>query len=514
MEKFRLKQLKVRDNKIFQEAQFDFSQETDVFSDSSPYFTLIIGSNGTGKSILLRMIIDIFRVAYQKQKKNEISYYPIGKYSLEYCLDDDYYTITNSRVLHSVHAESDGFSEEKDDKGIICLKGGEEIDFKSLKFPNSILALSIMLGDKYLFLDDPSTFPVYNYLGIRYGSNIARTQSHLNKTIEYVYDAIDKQPFIDCVSSLLSFLELDKTFLISYYPRYKHLFFKGTLKQEEFEDYFLNYKDHLHRETEPWSIAIYKKLKLKEPGIIPKLVSLLNFLSSRLEREYEGSRTKYFEFNIFDHEKFPLESLKLLRYLHKLDLISYPGIGLMRGGNYYMANESSSGEYHFITSVLGLLAKIQDNSIVLIDEPEISLHPNWQMKYMGFLNSIFKSYNTVHFIICSHSHFLISDLDGDNSNIIGLKRENGKIETVKFPENINTYGWSAEDVLYRVFGVRTTRNYFMEIELRELLHLISEKSKNSTQINGIINRLQKVKLNEEDPLNLIIRQAKNYIDTL
>ena len=38
----------------------------------------------------------------------------------------------------------------------------------------------------------------------------------------------------------------------------------------------------------------------------------------------------------------------------------------------------------------------------------------------------------------------------------------------------DTYAWSAENILYEVFGLRTTRNYYFERDLRELLSLISK----------------------------------------
>jgi hypothetical protein len=94
-----------------------------------------------------------------------------------------------------------------------------------------------------------------------------------------------------------------------------------------------------------------------------------------------------------------------------------------------------------------------------------------------------------------------------------LKRNKG-VEIVELPKEMDTYGWSTEDVLYKVFGVRTTRNYYMEVDLRELLHSISEQKKNKDELNKIVSRLEKVKLNEEDPLNLILEKAKAYIEKI
>ena len=43
----------------------------------------------------------------------------------------------------------------------------------------------------------------------------------------------------------------------------------------------------------------------------------------------------------------------------------------------YSIAESSSGEFHLFSSFVGFMASIKLYSLILIDEPEISLHPNW-----------------------------------------------------------------------------------------------------------------------------------------
>ena len=209
------------------------------------------------------------------------------------------------------------------------------------------------------------------------------------------------------------------------------------------------------------------------------------------------------------------EEYLMLEHLRQLGMISPPEIELKRADGYSL-QESSSGEYHFFSSIVGLMATVKTDSLVFIDEPEISLHPNWQMKYLTFIRELFGSpeYASSHILVATHSHFIISDLKAESSKIIGLKREDGKIALVDLPKGMDTYGWSTEDVLYKVFGVRTTRNYYMEVDLRELLHSISEQKKNKVELQNILSRLEKVKLNAEDPLNLILEKAKAYIEKI
>jgi hypothetical protein len=192
-------------------------------------------------------------------------------------------------------------------------------------------------------------------------------------------------------------------------------------------------------------------------------------------------------------------------------MISSPEIQLKRAGGYSL-QESSSGEYHFFSSIVGLMATVKPtNSLVLIDEPEISLHPNWQMKYLTFLRELFShpEYSTCHILVATHSHFLISDLKGDSSKIIGLKRTGREIEIIEMPKGIDTFGWSAEDVLYNVFNVLSTRNKFVAEDIAKILNELSSGEKNK------INKLSKEKydelleletaLKDNDPLKRVVK---------
>lgn len=206
----------------------------------------------------------------------------------------------------------------------------------------------------------------------------------------------------------------------------------------------------------------------------------------------------------------------MLEHLRQLGIISSPEIQLKRAGSFPL-QESSSGEYHFFSSIVGLLATITTNSLILIDEPEISLHPNWQMKYLSFLRELFSTpeYASCHIIVATHSHFLISDLKGDSSKIIGLKRTSKEIEIVDLPVNLNTFGWSAEDVLFRVFNVKSTRNHYYEMVVADLLYLLYQQNKDNNTIQLIrakVNDLKNLKVSEDDPIRELIIEAETYIN--
>lgn len=62
----------------------------------------------------------------------------------------------------------------------------------------------------------------------------------------------------------------------------------------------------------------------------------------------------------------------------------------------------SSGEQHIVIQTFSLLFDAPDDSLVLIDEPELSFHMAWQMEYLKNLKKIAK-YRKLQFIIATHS---------------------------------------------------------------------------------------------------------------
>ncbi|BCB87435.1 AAA family ATPase [Phytohabitans suffuscus] len=66
----------------------------------------------------------------------------------------------------------------------------------------------------------------------------------------------------------------------------------------------------------------------------------------------------------------------------------------------------SSGEQHELVLVYDLLFQVQEDTVVLIDEPEISLHVGWQRQFLYDLFEISKL-TSLRFIIATHSPQII-----------------------------------------------------------------------------------------------------------
>ncbi len=68
----------------------------------------------------------------------------------------------------------------------------------------------------------------------------------------------------------------------------------------------------------------------------------------------------------------------------------------------------SSGEQHELVLLYELLFKVKPNSLILIDEPELSLHVEWQVQFLKDLQEITQLSN-IDVLIATHSPDIIHD---------------------------------------------------------------------------------------------------------
>lgn len=76
----------------------------------------------------------------------------------------------------------------------------------------------------------------------------------------------------------------------------------------------------------------------------------------------------------------------------------------------------SSGEQHQIVLAYDMLFRIEANSLVMIDEPELSLHVNWQERFLSDLESVIGVAN-FDALIATHSPYIIN---GRNELLVSL----------------------------------------------------------------------------------------------
>ncbi|MCB2291854.1 AAA family ATPase [Clostridium sp. CS001] len=189
-----------------------------------------------------------------------------------------------------------------------------------------------------------------------------------------------------------------------------------------------------------------------------------------------------------------------------------PTFKIKASGEVHSADELSAGEKQIFFRGGSLLQLNLENSIILIDEPELSLHPEWQQKILKFYRNIGKN-NQI--IIATHSPHIVSDCKREEVRV--LFKENGRVAVKEDVEE--TYGWTVEQLLLSVFELKSVRNPEIQNKLDEFKQLFVNKDKlNNDELdlmNVLRNELEKY-LNPEDPsLSLVnLEENSNKLESL
>ena len=97
------------------------------------------------------------------------------------------------------------------------------------------------------------------------------------------------------------------------------------------------------------------------------------------------------------------------RFLHKRVTVGPDGLGVATSDGSPLELEMlSSGEQHELVMIYDLLFRVPDNSLILIDEPELSLHIVWQEQFLSDLEEMAKLSN-FQAILATHSPQIIGD---------------------------------------------------------------------------------------------------------
>lgn len=147
-------------------------------------------------------------------------------------------------------------------------------------------------------------------------------------------------------------------------------------------------------------------------------------------------------------------------------------------------NGLSSGEKQLFARALTLRMLRANNSIILVDEPEISLHPRWQQKILRVYERIGKN-NQV--IIATHSPHILSAC-GKESGFL-LARENGQVKVYNHQQLNSVYGKPVSVVLMDFMGLKTLRSPEIEQQFEDVRQMVNENKTDSELFKNKMNAL-------------------------
>ena len=139
-------------------------------------------------------------------------------------------------------------------------------------------------------------------------------------------------------------------------------------------------------------------------------------------------------------------------------------------GDEFDINELSSGEKQLFLRTLAIKMLNPENSIILIDEPELSLHPRWQQRIVDVYRKIGKN-NQI--IIATHSPHILGSVKKENIMLLD-NDDKGKIVVRTGDELYDSYGQPTERILEDIMGLKTTRNQEIFDKLEKIREMVNE----------------------------------------
>ncbi len=445
-------------------------------ADKQPLFSVLIGTNGAGKSMLMKEIVDFF-------------------IDLHTCAVGTGQRLpsANKGRLKGIRYHIDGVECEviRLEKNYYAKIDGYFCSIKDLRLP-SIVACHFGAFDKLPvqtingFLQTRYDVPCYKYVGAHVNGSMISSSAIVFRLLFALNEQMDKRQRQN-ICSILDFIGYEHRISLSY-----------TLVQKA-------KKDGVAREA-----IVQRVEKDREYNGLSKQEksNVVNQLYSYYKTKTTTGKTRFNYHIDFDGDYAAGGSLDELKCIYKLkqcDLVSSTNVIFHKQSVNITSEDMSSGEFAMLSTVLSISAAANDpHTLVLLDEPELSLHPNWQMTLIDNLDRALKN-QVCHLLIATHSHMLVSDLPLKRSIVTQVEKDkNGNLNSTTISES--TYGWSAEEVLFKVFKTATDRNRYFGERIGKLLEQMGNNAISPKEVSGELMELQEISmhLSDIDPMKTIL----------
>lgn len=153
----------------------------------------------------------------------------------------------------------------------------------------------------------------------------------------------------------------------------------------------------------------------------------------------------------------------------------------LKSNRYTSISQLSSGEFSIFLRIMEISLYIENDSLILIDEPEIHLNPKWINQYYYILRKCFSNLNC-HFIIASQSPLIVGMFSKDQIFYLDANNEGNSVRSVKE----ETFAASIDSILKYIFDVDYSDNQFIQQEVRNIERL------SKTNLLGAIDKIDKI----------------------
>lgn len=197
-------------------------------------------------------------------------------------------------------------------------------------------------------------------------------------------------------------------------------------------------------------------------------------------RESSIEVAKGFDFSaVLRHEK----ALKSLKFVRGIDVYLQ-----RRDQEVIELRHASSGQLSLISSLVFLITTVDENPLVIVDEPENSLHPSWQREYVDKLLAAL-SYRNANIIIATHAPLLVTGAIAQNPKQVSVYQvHEGE------PERLAIDGSTAptngvEEVLWRAFEMVTPASHFVSEEIVQAISRYDSGDASKESVIDLVNEM-------------------------
>lgn len=490
----KITRVKFYNHPVLKDSEINLVDKTEF--NNQEYISLIIGQNGTGKSQLLEAITTFINTIYRfKDSLN------LFKTDIKYGIELDVFFNSNTYTFKY--------------DGNLSIINEHQTNINEI-LPDNLIVNVYTFNDKYPYVELED---FYKYCGLRTTSNSIFVNVPIEDCFLNLSNILKNSSKKSVTNEIFKELNLKRQISVNYILKSNQI-----LSDSKFKSIKASYKKTGTITTQ--HIKIFKEIIVSNNSTRGKLKNykIQRFIENTSQvkeiLEFLLNNEKFEKNNVLQYvweDEINNEDLgKNILFLSNIDIyIILREIGLLRfdtfnvyRNEYFDFNNVSSGEFHFLSLFSSILSNIEKNSLIIIDEPEISLHPNWQNKLLDTLSPIFVSFPETQVIVASHSHLMVSSLKKSKSSLISMKNVDSQIQ-IKNLDTLNTFGWSAEQILFDVFGMVTDRNYYLSIKIQAIIDEMTSLKPNNNRIEKLKNELRDFDLkdlNDKDPMKLILNK--------
>ncbi len=467
----------------FTDADVYFNLVSEQADLKRTHISILAGQNGSGKSRILASIANLLGLIHNASSSRELPSYD----NRGFCRGLD---VHDGETTTRIGARS------------LYREGTVE------RLPERVLAISNLVSDRFHFQKTQEKSDFYFYLGARQSSNLMTTGAVERGVAEALLNMSRDPVRLSAFRRWLSLVVADTAAEIWIsFPKLSPGTIAGTLQLDDAQ-WMERVGERLGRqssrtEATDENVEIYAdRVRHLFQGLldvgrpIGHPVTKRRHIAISLDQLTLRDATFLFE-----------EFGRLMPYAQRLGFNVAPAVSF--GSPYQIEfGHLSSGEQNILATGSKLVSYAWPGSLILIDEPEVSLNVTWQQRYIDLVSESLEHAPGCHVLIATHSPHLISNLPTGRASVVTVStgRDGLAIEAV----DARFEGWGSEAVLYQVLGIPSASSNLFYKDLAGVLEHVQVGGADIKLLDDFLEKASKLDLSGDEPMRIVVEEITRY----